>query len=84
MNKCKSFLLWCSVCITVTVSDSGVLDATARVDQKSLLIIFDATTSMEPDLVQLRSAAQRIVNDLSQRRDNPIFNYILVVFRDPS
>ena len=69
--------------ITVIVSDSGVEDATAREDQKSLLIIFDATRSMGPDLAQLSSAAQKIVNDLSKRKDNPIFNYILVVFRDP-
>lgn len=39
---------------------------------------------MHDDLQQLRSGAQEIINDLSSREDSPIFNYILVVFRDPS
>ena len=83
MKKFLSILLLCIVGITVIVSDSGVKDATAREDQRSLLIIFDATTSMGADLAQLKSAAQEIINELSKRKDNPIFNYILVVFRDP-
>lgn len=40
--------------------------------------------SMHDDLQQLRSGAQEIINDLSSRDDNPIYNYVLVVFRDPS
>lgn len=55
-----------------------------RIDQKSLLIIFDGTGSMYDDLQQLRLGAQEIVNDLSSRNDSPIFNYVLVVYRDPS
>lgn len=55
-----------------------------RADQKSLLIIFDGTGSMHDDLQQLRSGAQEIINDLSSRNDSPIFNYVLVVYRDPS
>lgn len=55
-----------------------------RPDQKSLLIVFDATGSMHDDLEQLRSGAQEIINELSAREDNPIYNYILVVYRDPS
>jgi hemicentin len=55
-----------------------------RADQKSLLIIFDGTGSMYDDLQQLRSGAQEIINDLSMRNDSPIFNYVLVVYRDPS
>jgi len=39
---------------------------------------------MHDDLQQLRSGAQEIINDLSSRDDNPIYNYVLVVFRDPS
>ena len=54
-----------------------------RPDQRSLLIVFDATGSMNRDLVELRSAAQEIVNELSARADNPIYNYVLVVYRDP-
>lgn len=55
-----------------------------RPDQRSLLIIFDATGSMHDDLEQLRVGAQEIVNELSARIDNPIYNYVLVVYRDPS
>lgn len=55
-----------------------------RADQKSLLIIFDGTGSMYDDLVQLRSGAQEIINDLSSSDENPIFNYVLVIYRDPS
>lgn len=80
MFKLVGFFL---VCIMVMISGSDVKDATARVDQRSLLIIFDGTSSMGGDLVQLRSAAQEIINEFSNRKDNPIFNYILVVFRDP-
>lgn len=55
-----------------------------RADQKSLLLIFDGTGSMHDDLQQLRLGAQEIINDLSSRNDSPIFNYVLVVYRDPS
>ncbi|CAO1403099.1 unnamed protein product [Diamesa serratosioi] len=51
--------------------------------QKSLIIIFDGTQSMEPDLVQLRHAIKKIVKEFSNFVENPIYNYILVVFRDP-
>lgn len=47
------------------------------------VIIFDGTQSMEPDLVQLRLAIKKIVNEFSILPKNPIYNYILVVFRDP-
>ena len=55
-----------------------------RPNQRSLVIIFDGTASMHDDLKQLTDGAQKIVNELSKRKDNPIFNYVLVVFRDPS
>lgn len=55
-----------------------------RPDQKSLLIVFDATGSMHDDLEGLRAGAQEIVTELSARHDNPIYNYVLVVYRDPS
>ena len=83
MNKLLRILLLCFVGITVVVSNGVVEDATAREDQRSLLIIFDGTGSMSTDLAQLKSAAEEIINELSKRIDNPIFNYILVVFRDP-
>lgn len=52
--------------------------------QKSLMIVFDGTGSMSRDLEQLRSGANDIVNDLSSRANNPIYNYILTIFNDPS
>lgn len=55
-----------------------------RPDQKSLLIVFDATGSMHDDLEQLRAGAQEIITEFSAREDNPIYNYVLVVYRDPS
>lgn len=55
----------------------------ARPDQKSLLIVFDATGSMSSDLAQLRSGAEEIVNKLASQEESPIYNYILSVFRDP-
>jgi len=55
-----------------------------RPDQRSLLIVFDATGSMHDDLTQLRAGAQEIINEMSARDDNPIYNYVLVVYRDPS
>lgn len=55
-----------------------------RPDQKSLIIAFDTTGSMSADLEQLRSAASEIVNIFSAKDSNPIFNYILSLFNDPS
>lgn len=54
-----------------------------RPDQRSLLIIFDGTASMHDDLKQLKNSAKQIIAELSLRTDNPIFNYVLVIFRDP-
>lgn len=47
------------------------------------VIIFDGTLSMKPDLAQLYLAVEDIVNEFSTLKFNPIFNYILAVFRDP-
>lgn len=54
-----------------------------RPDQKSLIIVFDATRSMSDDLAQLKSAAKEIVNKLANSKESPIYNYVLSVFRDP-
>ncbi|XP_052863793.1 hemicentin-1-like [Anopheles cruzii] len=51
--------------------------------QRSLVIVFDATGSMVDDLQQLRDAARLIIAEVTQRDNNPIFNYIFVPFRDP-
>lgn len=81
LNESSSFL-------SVSVDENQVLNEYGfrdrpRPGQRSLLIIFDGTASMTKDLEQLRLAATQIVNELSMRQDNPIFNYILVIFRDP-
>jgi hypothetical protein len=52
--------------------------------QKSLLIVFDGTSSMNDDLVQMREAVKKIVNKFSEKKNNPIKNYVLTVFKDPS
>ena len=52
-------------------------------DQKSLLIVFDTSGSMNKDLEQLRGGAQDIVNLFASRKDQPIYNYVLSLFNDP-
>jgi hypothetical protein len=55
-----------------------------RVVKKSLVIVFDGTSSMTDDLAQMREAAKEIISSLSARKDKPIKNYVLTVFKDPS
>lgn len=52
-------------------------------DQKSLLIAFDTTGSMAKDLAELRQGAQDIVSNFAERKDQPIYNYVLSLFNDP-
>jgi hypothetical protein len=54
-----------------------------KIPKKSLLLVFDGTGSMSDDLSQMRDAAKEIVTDLSSRKDKPIQNYVLTVFKDP-
>ena len=56
----------------------------ARPDQKSLLIVFDTTGSMSSDLEQLKNGAKDIVRTFSAKSSDPIFNYVLSLFNDPS
>jgi hypothetical protein len=58
-------------------------DDRPRRDQKSLLIVFDTTGSMDSDLVEMKTGAQDIVNNFAKRSDQPIFNYVLSLFNDP-
>ena len=39
---------------------------------------------MEEDLEQLQHAIKKILDEFSILPKNPIFNYVLSVFRDPS
>jgi len=54
-----------------------------KLGQSSLVIVFDATGSMVDDLEQLRQGAKMIIEKITKRDDNPIYNYIFVPFRDP-
>uniref|UniRef100_A0A1Q3FR61 Putative axon guidance receptor dscam n=1 Tax=Culex tarsalis TaxID=7177 RepID=A0A1Q3FR61_CULTA len=51
--------------------------------QRSLVIVFDATGSMLDDLHQLREGAKLIIDEITQLKNNPIYNYVFVPFRDP-
>ncbi|XP_053693670.1 hemicentin-1-like isoform X2 [Sabethes cyaneus] len=51
--------------------------------QRSLVIVFDATGSMLDDLKQLRDGAKLIIDEITHLKNNPIYNYVFVPFRDP-
>lgn len=53
------------------------------IHQKSLIIAFDGTGSMNSSLQQLKRAAKDIVEKFASRPDKPIHNYVLTVFNDP-
>ncbi|XP_031619928.1 hemicentin-1-like [Contarinia nasturtii] len=53
-----------------------------RPGQKSLVLVFDATSSMKDDLDQLRKGVTMLVNKFSKIEDNPFYNYIFVPFRE--
>lgn len=69
--------------VFIRLTSGQNLDERAGSDQKSLMIVFDMTSSMASDLTQLRLGANDIVNDFASRNDTPIFNYILSLFDDP-
>lgn len=54
-----------------------------RSDQRSLVIVFDATGSMQDSLNVLRNSARNIIDKFSSWNHSPIYNYIFVPFRDP-
>lgn len=55
-----------------------------RIVQKSLLIVFDGTSSMGDDLAQMVPAAKEIIETFHERKEKPIKNFVLTVFKDPS
>jgi hypothetical protein len=64
--------------LKISTSDQG-----PKPGQKSLVIVFDNTGSMWSVLEQLRVMAKKIVNEITKRADNPIYNYIFVWYNDP-
>lgn len=55
-----------------------------QIVQKSLLMVFDGTLSMRDDLAQMVPAAKEIIKSFTSRKENPIKNFVLTVFQDPS
>jgi hypothetical protein len=53
--------------------------------QRSLVIVFDTTGSMDHELEQVRRGAKAIVEYAANpiMRTNPFYNYIFVDFNDP-
>lgn len=51
--------------------------------QTSLVFIFDDTASMGNDLKELREGAKKLTREFANRKNNPIYDYILVRFNDP-
>lgn len=66
-------------------ADTGIKGATIKPKpgQSSLVIIFDGTGSMLDDLKQLQKGARDIIEEITKRENNPIYNYIFIPFRDP-
>lgn len=66
-------------------ADTGIKGATVKPKpgQSSLVIIFDGTGSMLDDLKQLQKGARDIIEEITKRENNPIYNYIFIPFRDP-
>lgn len=63
--------------------DINEISAPPTNGQISLAIIFDCTGSMHDNLKEMKAGAQRLVDAITDRPDNPIHNYVFVCFRDP-
>ena len=49
----------------------------------SLAFVFDVTGSMHNDLVQVIEGAREILQTTLARNEQPLYNYVLVPFKDP-
>lgn len=59
-------------------SRSGIPDGSA-----SLVFVFDTTGSMYDDLIQLRAGASKIISTTLERKEQPVYNFLLIPFHDP-
>ena len=58
-------------------------DANIPPGAASLAFVFDITGSMYDDLVQVIAGAAKILATTLARREQPLYNYVLVPFHDP-
>lgn len=49
----------------------------------TLAFVFDSTGSMFDDLRQVKDGAAKIMATMLERKEKPIYNYVLVPFHDP-
>lgn len=53
-----------------------------KVKDRDLIIVFDTTSSMSDDIVQMRQNAEQVVKSFAAKKPNPVSNYILIEFKD--
>lgn len=54
-----------------------------KIGTASLTFVFDSTGSMWDDLKQVKIGAAKILESMLERYNKPIYNFVLVPFRDP-
>ena len=59
------------------------VDADIPEGAASLAFVFDETGSMQDDLDQVKVGATEILATTLARREKPLYNYVLVPFKDP-
>ncbi|XP_026680866.1 hemicentin-1-like [Diaphorina citri] len=55
-----------------------------KVGTASLTFVFDSTGSMWDDLTHVKIGAAKILDTMLERSNKPIYNFVLVPFRDPT
>lgn len=60
---------------------SSILVAAQK--QRSLVIIFDVTSSMEDDMEDMKAGAHMLAEKIANAKNKPVENFILVPFTDP-
>lgn len=67
---------------TNSLVQTSMKNKSPRPDQRSLVLIFDATESMSTDLPHIQQGVKKITNKLSNLDENPIYNYIFVPYHE--